>query len=172
MESGRFGCSRSLLAFSSLVLSCGSVEFKARGQQSPTSAPVENTVPALPAAKPLSETAAGTVPADAASAKPQANDASTASVTPAADNSSRFRLGAGDLLEVGVPNVPELSTKARIGNSGDVYLPPIDHVPHDTARSPKLDFSASRWRTAGATRVPIASMARISFACDKEAAFI
>jgi polysaccharide export outer membrane protein len=34
----------------------------------------------------------------------------------------------GDLLEVGVYNVPELSTKARIGNSGDVYLPLIDYV--------------------------------------------
>ncbi len=39
-----------------------------------------------------------------------------------------MRLAAGDLLEVGVYNVPELSTKARVGNSGDVYLPLIDYV--------------------------------------------
>jgi polysaccharide biosynthesis/export protein len=39
-----------------------------------------------------------------------------------------IRLGAGDLIEVGVYNVPELSTKARVGNSGDVYLPLIDYV--------------------------------------------
>jgi polysaccharide export outer membrane protein len=32
------------------------------------------------------------------------------------------------LVEVGVYNVPELSTKARIGSSGDVYLPLIDYV--------------------------------------------
>ncbi len=32
------------------------------------------------------------------------------------------------MLEVGVYNVPELATKARIGNSGDVYLPLIDYV--------------------------------------------
>jgi len=31
-------------------------------------------------------------------------------------------------MEVNVYNVPELSTKARIGNSGDVYLPLIDYV--------------------------------------------
>ena len=38
------------------------------------------------------------------------------------------RLGAGDLLEVSVYNVPELGTKSRVGNSGDVYLPLIDYV--------------------------------------------
>jgi polysaccharide export outer membrane protein len=32
------------------------------------------------------------------------------------------------LIELTVYNVPELSTKARIGNSGDVYLPLIDYV--------------------------------------------
>ncbi|HTC54990.1 MAG TPA: SLBB domain-containing protein [Candidatus Sulfotelmatobacter sp.] len=39
-----------------------------------------------------------------------------------------MKLGAGDLIEVGVYNVPELTTKARIGNSGDVYLPLINYV--------------------------------------------
>jgi polysaccharide biosynthesis/export protein len=39
-----------------------------------------------------------------------------------------LRLGAGDLIDVNVYNVPELSTKARIGNSGDVYLPLVDYV--------------------------------------------
>ncbi len=38
------------------------------------------------------------------------------------------KLGPGDLIELTVYNVPELSTKARIGNSGDVYLPLIDYV--------------------------------------------
>jgi polysaccharide export outer membrane protein len=41
---------------------------------------------------------------------------------------SGMRLGAGDLLEVSVYNVPELGTKSRVGNSGDVYLPLIDYV--------------------------------------------
>jgi polysaccharide biosynthesis/export protein len=50
------------------------------------------------------------------------------SAAAASGNSSQLRLGAGDLIEVSVYNVPELATKARIGNSGDVYLPLIDYV--------------------------------------------
>src|SRR5947208_4478798 len=41
---------------------------------------------------------------------------------------SSLRLGIGDLLEVGVYNVSELSTKTRVGNNGDIYLPLIDYV--------------------------------------------
>jgi polysaccharide export outer membrane protein len=37
-------------------------------------------------------------------------------------------LGAGDLIELSVYGVPDLNTKARIGNSGDVYLPLVDYV--------------------------------------------
>jgi polysaccharide export outer membrane protein len=51
----------------------------------------------------------------------------TTSKTPA-ESISNLRLGAGDLLDVNVYNVPELSTKSRVGNSGDVYLPLIDYV--------------------------------------------
>ena len=39
-----------------------------------------------------------------------------------------MKLGPGDLIEVSVYNVPELATKARVSNSGDVYLPLIDYV--------------------------------------------
>lgn len=38
------------------------------------------------------------------------------------------KLGPGDLIELNVYNVPDLSTKARVGLSGDVYLPLIDYV--------------------------------------------
>lgn len=38
------------------------------------------------------------------------------------------RLTAGDLVEVSVYDVPELSTKTRISNAGDIYLPLIDYV--------------------------------------------
>ncbi|HLV88184.1 MAG TPA: polysaccharide biosynthesis/export family protein [Candidatus Sulfotelmatobacter sp.] len=50
---------------------------------------------------------------------------------PAADfpaASSLVKLGPGDLLEVNVYNVPELTTKARVSSQGDVYLPLIDYV--------------------------------------------
>jgi polysaccharide export outer membrane protein len=56
---------------------------------------------------------------------------SKASPGPAADDApldSTLRLGAGDLVEVGVYNVPELTTKARISDDGDLYLPLIDYV--------------------------------------------
>jgi polysaccharide biosynthesis/export protein len=39
-----------------------------------------------------------------------------------------LHLGPGDLIEINVYGIPELSQKARIGSSGDVYLPLIDYV--------------------------------------------
>ncbi|MFI5113883.1 MAG: polysaccharide biosynthesis/export family protein [Terriglobales bacterium] len=58
---------------------------------------------------------------------PAAKQASpTTPAPPLADSS--VRLGDGDLIEIGVFGVPDLSTKVRISNSGDVYLPLIDYV--------------------------------------------
>ncbi len=37
-------------------------------------------------------------------------------------------LGQGDLLEMNVYGVPELSQKVRVSNTGDIYLPLIDHL--------------------------------------------
>ena len=45
-----------------------------------------------------------------------------------AATSGALRLGTGDLLEISVYGVPELSTKARVGNNGDIYLPLVDYV--------------------------------------------
>ena len=39
-----------------------------------------------------------------------------------------LRLGVGDLIDVNVYNVPDLTAKARVGTNGDVYLPLIDYV--------------------------------------------
>src|ERR1035437_10372711 len=41
---------------------------------------------------------------------------------------SNVKLGIGDLIEISVFGVPDLSTRARIGGSGDVYLPLIDYI--------------------------------------------
>ncbi|HSS96155.1 MAG TPA: polysaccharide biosynthesis/export family protein, partial [Terriglobales bacterium] len=46
--------------------------------------------------------------------------------TPPPDSS--LRIGAGDLLEFSVYNVPELATKIRVSSNGDAYLPLIDYV--------------------------------------------
>jgi len=62
-------------------------------------------------------------PASANAPAPQSHDSAAAS-----GDSSFVKLGGGDLIEVNVYNVPELTTKARVGNSGDVYLPLIDYV--------------------------------------------
>jgi polysaccharide export outer membrane protein len=67
----------------------------------------------------------------AAPVTPQAETAKPTSDLPEkAENSEprSVRLGAGDLLEVNVYGVPELTTKARVSNSGDIYLPLIDYV--------------------------------------------
>ena len=41
---------------------------------------------------------------------------------------SSIRLGSGDLVEVSVYDVPELTTKTRVSDSGDIYLPLINYV--------------------------------------------
>ena len=47
---------------------------------------------------------------------------------PASPGDSTLRLGIGDLIDVSVYNVPELTTKTRVGGNGDIYLPLIDYV--------------------------------------------
>ena len=44
------------------------------------------------------------------------------------DQSALVKLGPGDLIEVNVYNVPELTSKVRVSNSGEIYLPLIDYV--------------------------------------------
>jgi polysaccharide biosynthesis/export protein len=49
-------------------------------------------------------------------------------VAESGDIASQVHLGPGDLVEISVYNVPELTTKARVSSNGDVYLPLIDYV--------------------------------------------
>ncbi len=51
-----------------------------------------------------------------------------ANANSADDSASGLLLGPGDLIDVGVYNVPELATKGRIGSNGDIYLPLVDYV--------------------------------------------
>ncbi len=41
---------------------------------------------------------------------------------------SNVKLGVGDLIDITVFGVPELSLKTRVSGSGDIYLPLIDYV--------------------------------------------
>ena len=126
MEFGRFNLARggSLLTLS-VAMICG-LGLTANAQQTPAASPVE--VPALPPAQPLSQAAEGTPPNQGQAVKNSANPSPGDSGTATMENSPLLRLSAGDLLEVSVYNVPELSTKARVGSTGDVYLPLIDYV--------------------------------------------
>lgn len=82
----------------------------------------QTTSPSQPPVQPESQAA---VPG------PAAKDASGQTPDPNKDSEDKttvVKLGPGDLLEVNVYNVPELTSKVRVSNSGDVYLPLIDYV--------------------------------------------
>jgi polysaccharide export outer membrane protein len=72
---------------------------------------------------------------------------------------SNIKLGVGDLIEVGVFGVPELSTKTRISGSGDVYLPLIDYV-HvaDLTTDEAQDLIQKRLDDGGFVRSPHVSI--------------
>src|SRR3984957_10115685 len=86
----------------------------------------------LLAQTPAAETPASPVLNQASAAQansPQTNPSQTASPqsTRLVPNSN-VKLGAGDLLELSVFGVPDLSTKMRVSGSGDIYLPLVDYV--------------------------------------------
>ncbi len=86
----------------------------------------EQSVPTaeLPAAQPISQAAQSA--SGAATPGPKVDEPIKPVDQP--DQSSMVKLGPGDLIEINVYNVPELASKVRVSNSGDVYLPLIDYV--------------------------------------------
>jgi polysaccharide export outer membrane protein len=62
------------------------------------------------------------------SAVPQPPKDATPAPPPPSNSAPGVLLGAADLLDISVYGVPELSEKARVNNSGDVYLPLVDYV--------------------------------------------
>lgn len=82
-----------------------------------------NTEPVPSAAQPVPQASGKPVAASPANAA-KSEDASKAG----AEQSSEAKLGPGDLIEVNVFNVPELTSKVRVSDAGDVYLPLIDYV--------------------------------------------
>jgi polysaccharide export outer membrane protein len=94
-------------------------------QQKPPDAATPD-VPTLPPGQPVSQVAVPTTPPSTNQAKDAAKKDASAQDSPS--EPSPPKLGAGDLIELSVYGVPELSSKIRIGNSGDVYLPLIDYV--------------------------------------------
>ncbi len=125
MEPGRFGVARRGGSIVLALCLLGGAGRQVWAQQAPT-ASAPNAAP-LPAAQPVSQAAEGTTPKNENPAKPTPNPSSTTPSSDAADP-SLLRLSAGDLVDISVYNVPELTTKARVGNSGDLYLPLVDYV--------------------------------------------
>lgn len=77
---------------------------------------------AVPAAQPASQAAVSA----SGNQNPSAKTDNSPSDVDVKDQSTR--LGPGDLIEVNVYNVPELASKVRVSNAGDVYLPLVDYV--------------------------------------------
>jgi polysaccharide export outer membrane protein len=93
----------------------------ASAQQPATGSEPNAGVPQVPAAEPVPQPGIPAATKTDNAAKPL-DDKDTS------DQSALIKLGPGDLIEVNVYNVPELTTKARVSLSGDVYLPLIDYV--------------------------------------------
>ena len=120
------GC-RLVLAALLVVASAAAAQQATDGMQptpaqtaAPSAAPPATTPAGLPAVQPLSqaaENASGVAQTKAADAAQQS-----------ADQPTEVKLGPGDLIEVNVYNVPELTSKTRVSLAGDVYLPLIDYV--------------------------------------------
>jgi polysaccharide biosynthesis/export protein len=93
----------------------------AQAQDAGTSASAAQ-MQSLPAAQPLARAAKSSSQSSTDSAQ------SAQTVTGSSENAPGLKLAPGDLIEVSVYNVPELSAKARVGKSGEIYLPLIDYV--------------------------------------------
>jgi polysaccharide export outer membrane protein len=120
MKSGTLGSARRccVLTFAIAAFLISAAAQQSTNPQEPTSPPA-----ALPAAQPVSEAAQSASGAAVTTQTP--NDSNKKDDV---DRTALVKLGAGDLLEVGVYNVPELTSKVRVSNSGDIYLPLIDYV--------------------------------------------
>jgi polysaccharide export outer membrane protein len=119
------GCSFSL-AFASVLAIVSTGWAQQRPSEPPSAA--QSSVPG-PAAQAASQAVVGSGTANTPGEnRVSENPGNTQTPASVGAPDSTLRLGAGDLIEVSVYNVPELTTKARIGNSGDVYLPLIDYV--------------------------------------------
>jgi polysaccharide export outer membrane protein len=67
------------------------------------------------------------IPAEKAPTTENAAARSERAIAPL-QTASSLRLQAGDLIDIAVYNVPELTTKARISAKGEIYLPLIDYI--------------------------------------------
>jgi polysaccharide export outer membrane protein len=109
---------RGFVLICAAVLSVCSVLAAQRQDSSPGATSQDSAAPgAVQPASQLARSSTGTASPPSASATKDEGDRPVT-----------VKFGAGDLLEVSVYNVPELATKARVSNSGEIYLPLIDYI--------------------------------------------
>ena len=124
---GRFHSGLFLLLCNLLLLPVATLWSRAQepaGAQ-PNPSPAQKAEPSASPANAPGNVKVGTFDADTDNSE----DKSKSAPTPTEPRpSARLTLGVGDLVEVSVYNVPELSTKTRISSGGDVYLPLINYV--------------------------------------------
>jgi len=117
MKSGTSGSTRRgwfhTFLIASFLVGAAAAQQPANPSATPSITPSE-----LPAAQPASQAAIS------ASGAIKTDDATKDN----SDQSTQVKLGTRDLIEINVYNVPELTSKVRVSNSGDVYLPLIDYV--------------------------------------------
>jgi len=122
MKSGTLICKRNIGRILGIVAGLLFISGTLRAQQTENGSPQ----PAAGQAAQTPEQAAVIVTGgNAATAPAKATDTPA---KPADDVPTLIKLGAGDLLDVTVYNVPELASKVRVSNSGDIYLPLVDYV--------------------------------------------
>src|SRR5271156_3460005 len=119
------GCWLSLAAMLVLV-SVAAAQQAGDGTQ--TTAPSAAAASGLPAALPAAVPPGQPLSQAAVSASGVAPSKAVDAAQDSAEQTSEAKLGPGDLIEVNVYNVPELTSKARVSLAGDVYLPLIDYV--------------------------------------------
>lgn len=115
------GCTFSLV-FTLLLVAGGQAQQSTDGNKNKAAEPQNPAPTNLPPAQSISQAAISASGTANNSEKPD---------DPSKDNpgkSTIVTLGPGDLIEVGVYNVPELNSKVRVSNSGDIYLPLVDYV--------------------------------------------
>jgi polysaccharide biosynthesis/export protein len=126
MKSGASDCAwrgqSFLLLLTTWLLIGGGVAAAQEPASATPAPPPANTEPLPSAAQPVPQTNVN--PAVTLGAAGKADDANKTGDEPAPE----AKLGPGDLIEVNVFNVPELTSKVRVSDSGDVYLPLIDYV--------------------------------------------
>lgn len=126
MKSGASGGTRrgqSILFLFLTILAAAIAVAQEPATPSPAEPPQRQSEPAqVPAAEPAPQEKGN--PPIAPETPAKTDDANKAVL----DESTQVKLGAGDLIDINVYNVPELTSKVRVSNAGDVYLPLIDYV--------------------------------------------